>query len=235
MDTDTRPRSYNRMFQLRDWLRLEYPNIKEAVIERKMGVATGYFNTREKASTTRGNKEIRPQTMRKVINAWNANPPETPMLNMEWLRSGQGDMFSDATPIDHSKGIPFYDADFIKSENIEKIMHDEPKHYISIPMLNRNNTFAMTASGSSMYPSISNGDVIVMQTMPDIESIIFGEIYAIITLNGMRTIRRITRSDKPLMIRLIPDNKDKIYGDYQDVQKPEIRRLFRVLCAIRIL
>lgn len=200
-----------------------------------MGVATNYFNTRQKASITKGNKKIRPQTMRKVVSAWNTNPPETPMLNMEWLRSGQGDMFSDATPIDHSKGIPFYDADFIKSENIEKIMHDEPKHYISIPMLNRNNTFAMTASGSSMYPSISNGDVIVMQTMPDIESIIFGEIYAIITKNGMRTIRRITRSDKPLMIRLIPDNKDKIYGDYQDVQKPEIRRLFRVLCAIRIL
>lgn len=229
------PTSYDRMFQLRDWLKLEYPNIKEAVIERKMGVSTNYFNTREKATTTKRNKDIRHQTIRKLVSAWNTNPPETPILNLEWLRSGQGDMFTDSPIIDHTKGIPFYDADFIKAENLDLIMHNEPKDYISIPMLNRNDTFVMTASGSSMYPSISNGDMIVMQAMPDVENIIFGEIYAIITKNGMRTIRRITRSDKPLMIRLIPDNKDKIYGDYQDVQRPEIKRLFRVLCSIRIL
>lgn len=235
MDTDATSTSYERLYQLRDWLKIEYPNIKEAVLERKMGVATNYFNTRQKAVITKGSKTIRPHTIQKVVSAWNTNPPETPMLNMEWLKSGQGDMFSDATPIDHSKGIPFYDADFIKAENLDVIMHNEPKYYISIPTLNRNDTFAMTASGSSMYPSISNGDVIVMQAMPDVESVIYGEIYAIISKNGMRTIRRITRSDKPMMIRLIPDNKDKIYGDYQDVQKPEIRRLFRVLCAIRIL
>lgn len=35
------------------------------------------------------------------------------------------------------------------------------------------------------------------------------------------------------MIRLIPDNRDLQYGDYQDIPKAKIKTIFKVLCSLR--
>lgn len=67
---NSKQNSYDRLRQLRDWLRLEFPKIKEAAIERKMGLATNYFKTRERAQKSHGDKQLHAQTIEKIKEAW---------------------------------------------------------------------------------------------------------------------------------------------------------------------
>lgn len=229
---NTKPTSFDRLRLLRDWLRLKFPKIKEAAIERKMGVATNYFKTRERAPIAKGNKGIRSQTIENVKEAWSTQPPDTPQLNIDWLITGQGEMFLEKQIIDPTKGIPYYNDDFMQSERIDKILLTEPNYYISLPTYNRSGVLCITITGSSMCPTINSGDKIILE-LTRIENIIFGEIYAIITDNDMRTIRRVVRADDNEMIRLMPDNRDHQYGDYQDIPKAEIKTIFKVICLLR--
>ena len=231
---NNKPTSFDRLCLLRDWLRLENPKITEAAIERKLGVATNYFKTRWDAPIAKGKKGLRSQTIENVRESWSQNEPKTPPLNINWLISGDGEMFFDAQTAIPSQGIPYYDTDFLHSGQIEDILQREPTYYISIPPFNLNDVICITINGDSMSPTINSGDKIIVQRVPIPESILYGEIYAVITLNGMRTVRRVIRSSDPDMIRLIPENKDPRYGDYQDIPKNTIKNVFKVICSLRI-
>lgn len=225
--------SFDRLCLLRDWLRHENPKITEAAIERKMGVATNYFKTRSLAPIAKGDKGLRTQTIEKVKQAWRENNPATPPLNVNWLVSGEGEMFLDSQTVHTSKGIPCYDDDFLQSDVEDGLIKKEPAYYISIPQYMKTGIICVGITGSSMSPSINSGDKIIIQRIPLTENIIYGEIYAVITNSGMRTVRRIIRSGEPECLRLIPENKDPRYGDYQDIPKTDIKSVFKVLCAIK--
>ena len=136
--------------------------------------------------------------------------------------------------IDPSKGIPYFDVDFLggfdEMENNQTVL---PAYYINFPPYNKKGVISVNLSGDSMSPRINSGDKIFMQALDRVEDIIFGEIYAIVTTGGLRTVKWVTRSPEPNMIRLIPENKDPRYGDYQDLPKTDIRRIFKVLGAVR--
>ncbi len=229
---NTKPTSFDRLCQLRDWLRLEFPKIKEATIERKMGVATNYFKTRQNAPIAKGEKGIRMQTIQNVKDAWDSEKPETQHLNIDWLISGNGEMFIEQQIIDRNQGIPCYNEDFVTSDGINELMNTSPAYYISIPPFNKDGVLCLAISGNSMSPSINSGDKIIMQPV-DLNEILYGEIYGIITNKEQKIVRRINRAEDSDMVRLTPDNDDDRYGDYQDIPKTSISKIFRVLCAIR--
>lgn len=226
---------FGRMCLLRDWLKDQYPKITEAAIERKMGVATNYFKTRLKAPISEGEKGMRPQTLQKVKTAWATMEPESPSLNMDWLETGEGDMFLDRKEVIASnKGIPYFDVDFLGGfDEMENDQTIYPAYYIELPPYNKQGVMCLNLVGDSMSPRINSGDKIFIQQVNHIDDIIFGEIYAIVTMSGLRTVKWVTRSPEPDMVRLIPENKDPRYGDYQDIRKSDIRRIFKVLGAVR--
>lgn len=226
---------FGRMCLLRDWLKDQYPKITEAAIERKMGVATNYFKTRLKAPISEGEKGMRPQTLQKVKTAWATMEPESPSLNMDWLETGEGDMFLDRKEVIASnKGIPYFDVDFLGGfDEMENDQTIYPAYYIELPPYNKKGVICLNLVGDSMSPRINSGDKIFIQQVNHIDDIIFGEIYAIVTMSGLRTVKWVTRSPEPDMVRLIPENKDPRYGDYQDIRKSDIRRIFKVLGAVR--
>ena len=226
---------FGRMCLLRDWLKDQYPKITEAAIERKMGVATNYFKTRLKAPISEGEKGMRPQTLQKVKTAWATMEPESPSLNMDWLETGEGDMFLDRKEvIESNKGIPYFDVDFLGGfDEMENDQTIYPSYYIELPPYNKKGVMCLNLVGDSMSPRINSGDKIFIQQVNHIDDIIFGEIYAIVTMSGLRTVKWVTRSPEPDMVRLIPENKDPRYGDYQDIRKSGIRRIFKASGAVR--
>lgn len=226
---------FGRMCLLKDWLKDQYPKITEAAIERKMGVATNYFKTRLKAPISEGEKGMRPKTLQKIKTAWATMEPESPSLNMDWLETGEGDMFLDRKEvIESNKGIPYFDVDFLGGfDEMENDQTISPAYYIELPPYNKKGVMCLNLVGDSMSPRINSGDKIFIQQVNHIDDIIFGEIYAIVTMSGLRTVKWVTRSPEPDMVRLIPENKDPRYGDYQDIRKSDIRRIFKVLGAVR--
>lgn len=106
---------------------------------------------------------------------------------------------------------------------------ESPEYLIKMPGYEKA-TLWCNASGASMEPEISNGDIIAMRRIEDFSFLPYGDIYAFITSNGMRTIKRLGRSSDPTCYRLIPTNKEY---DEQDIPKSMIQIVYRVLGAMK--
>ena len=218
---------YDRLLQLREWLQTNDPKCRnnESEILRRLGLGMGYFGTSEKQE----NKTLRESTYKKIGEAW-------PAVNLEWLKTGDGEMFNEPVIIEEQpiNGVPYFDVDFLGG--CSEMINDQtiyPAYYIDFQPYNKKGNMWCNIVGDSMSPRINSGDKICIQPVNSVDDIIFGEIYAIVTVNDMRTVKWVTRSPERGMIRLIPENKDPRYGDYQDISKTDIRHIFKVVGAIR--
>jgi signal peptidase I len=86
-----------------------------------------------------------------------------------------------------------------------------------------------------MEPEITHGDIIAMKKIEHWESfLLLGEVYAIVTINDMRTIKRIGKSENTDCYSLIPTNKSPEYGT-QDLPRNMIRYVYQVLGCMKRL
>lgn len=217
----------DRLLQLKEWLQENDPKCKnnESEIHRRLGLGTGYFGTSEK----KGYKILRESTYKKIGDAF-------PQVNLEWIKTGEGDMFNEPVIIEDEpiNGVPYFSVDFLGGFN--EMVNDQtrvPTYYINFQPYNKKGNMWCDIVGDSMSPRINSGDKICIQPVNSVEDIIFGEIYAIITKSGLRTVKWVTRSPEKDTIRLIPENKDPRYGDYQDIAKNDIQFVYKVIGAIR--
>lgn len=51
----------------------------------------------------------------------------------------------------------------------------------------------------------------------------------------MRTVKWVVRSNDENKIRLVPENKDSKYGDFQDIWKSDIIKVFKVELTVNPL
>lgn len=155
-----------------------------------------------------------------------------PHLNMEWLLTGEGEMLS-ATPtpeISYDNGVPYYNEDFLLGfDEIGTPESENPDFLVRMPGY-ENATMWCNASGHSMEPEISNGDIIALQRIEDFSFLPFGDVYGFITTNGMRTIKRLGRSPREGYYRLIPTNRDY---DEQDIPISKIALVYRVMGTMK--
>jgi hypothetical protein len=130
---------------------------------------------------------------------------------------------------DKSVGKPYYNVDFEMGFDI--LVNDQtvnPDYMIDFAPYNKCDCWC-NASGFSMHPTISNGDMIAVKEVRDPKSfLINGEIYAIVTTNDLRTIKRVR--DNGDTLTLIPDNKE---FDEQTISKELIRKVYRVLGSMK--
>ena len=156
-----------------------------------------------------------------------------PQLNADWLLTGKGEMYVDDDPkpdISYTDGIPYYDVDFeCGFDELADAGAPNPQYLIRMPGYEKA-TLWCNATGRSMDPEISNGDIIALQLIEDPSFLPFGAVYAIITTNGMRTIKRLGHSDRPGCYRLIPTNPEY---DAQDIPVSIIYRVYRVLGSMK--
>lgn len=153
-------------------------------------------------------------------------------LNVDWLLTGEGDMLrTDVSPkISYTDGVPYFDEDFLLGfDEVTAPNSENPDFLIRMPGYEKA-TLWCNASGHSMEPEISNGDIIALQRIEDFSFLPFGDVYGFITTNGMRTIKRLGKSEKEGYYRLIPTNKEY---DEQEIPINKIALVYRVMGTMK--
>lgn len=192
-------------------------NMSIREFEKRCGLSNGYIKSLKESPTV--------SRMSMIIRAF-------PELNPEWLQFGEGDMLlpNDEKPVfSYTNGKPYYSVDF--EMGYDELINDQTNHpdfLIDFKPYNKCDLWC-NARGDSMNPTISSGDIIALKEIKDTRCIISNEIYAIVTTNGLRTIKRIV--DKGDRYTLVPDNKS--YPE-QDIDKSIILRLFLVIGAMKM-
>lgn len=163
-------------------------------------------------------------------------------VNGDYLE-GKSEIIWNPNPVDNKenrpvksfeKGVPYYNVDFLGGFDL--VINDQtilPEYLIDFRLYNQATCWC-NITGHSMEPEIASGDIIALKEVIDPSFLPFGEIYAIITTNGMRTIKRIGPASKSDCYALIPTNKSPEYG-IQEIPKTMIYKVYEVLGCMKKL
>ena len=189
---------------------MKYKGLGQSRFEKASGLSNGYINSlRHSPSVSK---------LQSILGAF-------PELNKNWLLTGEGEMLNDDNNnIKYAcAGVPYYNVDF--TLGFDLVFNDQttqPDYYVDFPPYNRCDAW-INARGDSMSPTISSGDMVALQKIEDFRYLISGEIYAVVTKNGLRTIKRV--NDMGESLKLIPDNKEY---EEQIISKEELLAVFYV-------
>lgn len=231
--------AYDRLNAFFEYITKEKRMMRVDEFYQKTGIANGYFRSSNKKQRDGANKkDVNVGTIQKVLNAFENVNPEYFFLNKgSFFIEEQNEHYEDKTAmisVEAEKGRPYYNVDFLSAfDDIFNNHTIKPTSYIDIQEYNKDNYMWVNLNGLSMHPVILPGDKICICEIKDISSIIFGEIYAIVT-KEMRTVKYVTRSELKDHIRLVPENKSARYGDYQDIPLSSVRKIFRVVGSLHL-
>ena len=177
-------------------------------------------------------KKISPDVAEKILNTY-------PQYQKTWLLTGETPVIKDNSKeiepvISLNSGTPYYNVDFLGG--FDMIFNDQtinPEYYIQFKPYEKATCWC-NITGHSMEPEINSGDIIALRRIEDFSFIPYGEIYAIVTKNDMRTIKRIGPSDNPDNYTLIPTNRSPEYG-VQELPKAMILAIFEVMGCMKRL
>lgn len=159
-------------------------------------------------------------------------------INVNYIIKGEQPMLTDKQEsedkpiISYSSGVPYYNVDFIGGFDL--ILNNQtinPEYYIQFKPYDKATCWC-NITGHSMEPEINHGDIIALREIQDASFLPYGEIYAIVTTNEMRTVKRIGPSSNPDNYTLIPTNKSPEYG-IQELPKNMILRIFEVMGCMK--
>lgn len=215
--------------------RLKYFLTKEDIEQKRLANILGktpqYVNGVCSERTTIGKKLA--NTLQEAIG-----------VSAAWLLTGTGSIYADSQEDDGmvhddvpeygqprtslSVGRPYYNVDFaLGLDLMENDQTRTPDYLIDFVPFNDCDCYC-NAHGNSMYPTIASGDIVALKHITDISVLINGEIYAIVTTNGLRTIKRIR--DNGTTVTLIADNAAVVE---QTIDKSIIRHVFHVRGTIK--
>ena len=163
-----------------------------------------------------------------------------PQYQKAWLLSGEIPVLKmdnkevEQPVISYANGVPYYNVDFIGG--FDMIINDQtinPEYYIQFKPYEKATCWC-NITGHSMEPEINNGDIIALRRIEDFSFLPLGEIYAIVTRNNMRTVKRLGPSNNPENYTLVPTNKSPEYG-IQELPKGMILAVFEVMGCMKRL
>lgn len=163
---------------------------------------------------------------------------DTYRIRKGWLVDGEGQKFRLPDEIletiparrsfDPRVGVPYYNVDFeLGFDFMDNDQTSNPDYMINCQPYNRADCWC-NARGNSMHPLISSGDIIALKEIKDFHVLISGDIYGIITINGLRTIKRVI--DNGDTLTLIPENKD---FKEQTIDKEDVLKVYLVMGSLK--
>ena len=210
---------------------IAYLGVSNYAFEKAVGLSNGYVRSL--------NGAIGADKLLDICRAY-------PQLSRDWLLTGVGDMVvnpgSSETGISNEELTPktavrYYPNIPITASHIEDMPNpsddDMECQYLTIPGFE--GCVAFPAVGDSMYPRISNGDIVVFREWQE-SYISNGEIYLIITRLGDRTIKYLTQitdedGGKHYLCRSANPDQEK-YAPFE-IDGDDIVRLFAVCGCIK--
>lgn len=200
---------------------IEFKGISIHKFEQSVGMSNGAF-----ANALKKGKTIYAASIANIVETYKD-------LSPEWLLTGRGNMIKSEenesmhpTHEDNDQ-IPFYAIDFLGGfAEMFNAQDTEPDGYLSSSLI-RDAECWCKLTGHSMEPTIDDGDMIALKAENNwASSMKKGNIYAIITSNGLRTVKRLGSAKDENMMKLEPDNED--YKPLE-IEKSSITHVFKVL------
>ena len=160
---------------------------------------------------------------------------ENTAINVDWLVTGMGPMLTEEGGADSKprpKGVPYFNVDFnLGFEDMYEVP-ETVEYYIDVPGMNKATCWCRT-TGNSMSPLINSGDLICLDEIEDWQSFINNDdIYAIVSRNGLRTVKRVVETEDRKGLRLIPINKE--YHE-QTIEKDMVYKIYHVIGTMKSL
>jgi phage repressor protein C with HTH and peptisase S24 domain len=191
----------------------------QGAFEKYVGLSNGFVNN--------VGDSIRKKSLEKISLKY-------PDLNISWLLTGAGNMLntendSSEPKTSMQKGKPYYNVDF--ELGFDMMINDQtrnPEYLIDYPPYNDKATCYCNVTGNSMSPTIEGGDIIALKEIEDFSILLNDKIYAIVTTNDLRTVKRI--EDKGEVIVLKPDNKE--YTP-QTIPRNKLSKVYQVIGSIK--
>lgn len=167
---------------------MEHKGLNDNQVTADCKLSVGLIN-----KARRGKSDLGRNTVEKILKSY-------PDLNRDWLLTGEGEMLKSATaaPATTENGVPFYDMDVTASitESFNDV-REEVQYYINYPPLNDCDA-AFPVYGDSMVPDFYPGEVILVREIRNVDSMLWGEPYLVITnadCDNLRTIKNVYLSE----------------------------------------
>lgn len=178
------------------------------------GTVSSYYNGNIKASDS---------FLEKFANSYN--------IPLEKLKESETNSSLPKNTESNNKGVPYFDveftAGFLEVENNNSIL---PYSYISHPFF-KGCDYVVRASGQSMAKVICHGDAIGLVKINNWKEFFpFGEIYAIVTNDGFRMVKIITKGETDETYTLISKPTDSKKDEFppQQIKITSILSIFKV-------
>ena len=137
-------------------------------------------------------------------------------FNIDWLKTGKGNMLSGSSAsmlsvVPAADAVPFYELDVTAHivKSFDDFLQIEPAQWLSVPSFA--GCIAFPVYGDSMSPKISNGDIIFVKLLKSLEVILWGEMYLVVTddnAGALRTVKKLYKATDDHYLTLRSINPD---------------------------
>ena len=204
---------------------VKHKGVDVKTFERISGLSNGFVS--------KIGDSIRESTFEKIYKSF-------PTLNPNWIKTGIGPIEVDESVISSNqvegKRVPFYDSDVTASiVGSFSDIQETPSFYVDFKPFNDCDAY-FRVYGDSMYPKYGNGEVVSVKRVFNLESILWGESYLILTdseYDNLKTIKCLHPYDKDEKKIILRASNPNFRGDTV-VKKSCIIGLFLVKGKIRI-
>lgn len=176
---------------------------------------------------------IREATFEKIKKSY-------PTININWIKTGIGPMeLETGTQVSaqvEGRRVPFYDSDVTASiVGSFSDIQETPSFYVDFKPFNDCDAY-FRVYGDSMYPKYGNGEVVSVKRIYNLESILWGEAYLVLTdaeYDNLKTIKTLHPYDKDEAKIILRASNPNFKGDTV-VKKSSIIGVFLVKGKIRM-